>query len=52
MMGRRGRRHKQLVLHLKETTGYWKFKEETSGHTMRRTHVGRGYGPFVRQTIE
>jgi hypothetical protein len=28
VMGRRGRRHKQLLVDLKETRGYWKLKEE------------------------
>ena len=38
-MGRQGRRCKQLLNHLKETTGYCKFKEEALGRTLWRTVV-------------
>jgi hypothetical protein len=50
--GRRGRRRKQLPNDLKETRGYWKFKEEALARTQWRTRFGRGYGPVVRQTTE
>jgi hypothetical protein len=50
--GRRGRRHKQLLVDHKETRGYWKFKEESLGRTLWRTRFGRGYGPVGRQTTE
>ena len=39
-VGRRGRRRKQLLDDLKETRGYWKFKEEALDHTLR-TLFGR-----------
>jgi hypothetical protein len=52
MMGRRGRRRKQLLDGLKEKRRYWKFKEEVLDHTLWRTRFGRGYGPVVRQTAE
>jgi hypothetical protein len=45
--GRRGRRRKQLPDGLKQTTGYWKFKDEALAS---RTRFGRGYGPVVRKT--
>jgi len=50
--GRRDRRCTQLLDDLKETTGYWKFKEEAQNHTPLRTHFGRGYGGVVRQTTK
>jgi hypothetical protein len=34
MMGRQGRRRKQLLDHLKETQGYWKLKEEVLDRTL------------------
>jgi len=49
-MERRGRRHKQLLGHLKEMRRYWKLKEEALGVTLWRTGFGRGYGAVVRQT--
>jgi hypothetical protein len=52
MMGRRGRRCKQLLDDLKEKRRYWKLKEEALDHTLWRTHFGRGYRPVVRQTAE
>jgi hypothetical protein len=36
----------------KEEKGYWKLKEEALGHTLSRTHFGRGCGPVIRQTTE
>jgi len=48
-MGRRGRRHKQLLNDLKETRGYEKFKEEALDRAGWRTGFGRGFGP-VRKT--
>jgi hypothetical protein len=42
MMGRRGRRRKQLLDDLKEDRRYWKLKEETLDRTLWRTHFGRG----------
>jgi hypothetical protein len=52
MMGRRGRRRKQLLDDLKEKRRYWKLKEEALDRILRRTCFGRGYGPVVRQTAE
>jgi hypothetical protein len=52
VMGRRGRRLKQLLDDLKEKTGYCKLKEEAVDRTVWRTRFGRGCGPIVRQTAE
>jgi hypothetical protein len=43
--GRRGRRRKQLLDDINEMRGYRKLKEEALDHTLRRTQIGRGYGP-------
>jgi hypothetical protein len=48
VMGRRGRRRKQLLDDLKEKWGYWKLKEEALDRTLWRTR----YGPVVRGTTE
>jgi len=48
-MGRWRRKHKQLLDHLKEMTGYWKMKEEALHCTLRRNHFRRSNGPDVRQ---
>jgi hypothetical protein len=34
---------------VKETTGYWKLKEEVPDRTVWRTGFGKGYGCVVRQ---
>jgi hypothetical protein len=52
MMGRRGRRRKQLLDDLEEKRRYWKLKEEALDRTVWRTRFGRGYGPVVRQTAK
>jgi hypothetical protein len=52
MMGRRGRRRKQLLDDLKEKRRYWKLKEEALDRTLWRTRFGREYGSAVRQTTE
>jgi hypothetical protein len=52
MMGKQGRRCKQLLDDLKERRRYWKLKEEALDHTLWRTRFGRDYGPIVRQTTE
>jgi hypothetical protein len=52
VMGRRGRRRKQLLGDLKEKRRCWKFKEEALDRPVWRTRFGRGYGPVVRQTAE
>jgi len=36
MIGRRGRRRKQLLDGLKETRRYWELKEEALDHTLWR----------------
>ena len=48
VMGRQGRRHKQLLGGLKEERGNWKLNEQAPNHR----HFGRGYGPVVKQTTE
>jgi hypothetical protein len=50
--GRGERRCKQLLVDLKERTGYWKLKEEAPDRTPLRTHFGRGYGRAVRQATK
>jgi hypothetical protein len=52
LMGRGGRRRKQLLDDLMETRGYWKLKEEALDRTLWRTRFGRGYGSVARQTAE
>jgi hypothetical protein len=52
MIGRRGRRRKQLLDDLKEKRRYWKLKEEALGRAVWRTRFGRSYVPVVRQTTE
>jgi hypothetical protein len=42
--GRQERKCKQLLDDLKETTGYWKLKEEALDHTLWGTHFGKGMG--------
>ena len=43
---RRGRRHRKLLDDLKERRGYFHLKEEALAR------LGRGFGPFVRQTTK
>jgi len=45
--GRRGSKRKRLLDALKETTGYWKLKEEALDRTVWRTRFGRDCGPVV-----
>jgi hypothetical protein len=52
MTGRRGRRRKQLLDELKETTRYWTLKQEELDSTLWRTRFGKVYGPVARQTAE
>jgi hypothetical protein len=52
VMGRRGRRHKQLLDDLKETRGFWKLKEEALDCTLWRPRFGRGCGAVVREITE
>jgi hypothetical protein len=48
VIGRRGRRRKQLLDDHKETRVYWKLKEEALDRTLWRTRFGRGCGSVVR----
>jgi hypothetical protein len=52
VLGRRGRRHKQLLNDFKEKREYWKLKKEALDHCLWRTCFGRGYGSIIRQTTE
>jgi hypothetical protein len=42
VMGRRGRKHKQLLDDLKEKRRSWKLKEEALDRTLWRTRFGTG----------
>jgi hypothetical protein len=48
--GRQGRRRRKLLDDLKERRGYSHLKEEALDRIMRTAHLGRGFGPVVRQT--
>lgn len=48
VLGRRGRRGKQLLEDLMGTRGYLTWKAEALDRTLRRTRFGRGYVPVVR----
>jgi hypothetical protein len=50
MIGRRGRRRKQLLEDLKEGDGPWKLKKEALARPLWRTRFGRGHGRVLRQT--
>jgi len=50
--GRRRRRHRKLLVYLKESRGYYYLKEEALDRTMWRARFGRGFGPVVRQTTK
>ena len=52
VMGRRGRRSKQLVDDIYEKRGYSKFKGEELNHAVWRPGFGRGCGAAIRQTAE
>jgi hypothetical protein len=52
VIGRRGRRRKQLLDNPKETRGYWKLKEEILDRSLWGTCFGSGCGTVVRQTTE
>jgi hypothetical protein len=49
VMGRQGRRRKQILDDRKETRGYWKLKRESARCNVWRTAFGRGCAP-VRNT--
>ena len=50
--GRRGRRRRKLLDDLKERRGYSHLKEEALDRPVWRAGFGRGFRPFVRQTIK
>jgi hypothetical protein len=50
--GRRGRRCKQLPNNFKETTRYWKLKEEALGRTLWKPCFVRSNGPVIRQKTQ
>jgi hypothetical protein len=50
--GRQGRRRRKLLDDLKERKGYSHLKEEAMDRTMWRAHLGRVFGPVVRQTTK
>jgi hypothetical protein len=52
IIGRRGRRRKQILDDLEEKRRYWKLKVEVLGRTMWRTRCGRVYRAVLRQTTE
>jgi len=52
VMGRCGRRCKQILDDLKEKTECWTLKEDALDHTLCRTCCGRGYGSVLRQTMK
>jgi hypothetical protein len=45
VMGRRGRRRKQLLDDHKKRKGYWKLKEEVVDRPVWKIGVARGCGP-------
>jgi len=49
MMGRGGRRRKQLLNDLEETSGYCNLKEEAQDRTLRRTCFARCHWPVARR---
>jgi hypothetical protein len=49
---KRGRRSKQLLNYLKETSWYWQVKEEALDRPFWRTGFGRVYGPVLREVTE
>jgi hypothetical protein len=48
VIGRGGRRNKQLLDHLKEKRECWKFKQEALDRTLWTAHFGSRYRPVVR----
>jgi hypothetical protein len=49
VIGRQGRRHKQVPHDSKEERGYWLLKEEAPDGTFWRLRFGVGYGSVARQ---
>jgi hypothetical protein len=52
LIGRRGRKRKQLLDDLKEARGYLKLKQEALDRTLWRTRFEGSNGPFLMQTAE
>jgi hypothetical protein len=52
VIGRRGRRRRNVLDDLKERRGYSHLKQEALDRTMWRACFGRGFGPVVRQTTK
>ena len=52
VVGRWGRRHKQLLYNTKDKKEYHKMKEEALDRTLWRTCFGTGYRTVIRQTTE
>jgi hypothetical protein len=52
LIGRRGRRRRNLLDDLKEMRGYSHLKEEALDRTVWTAGFGRGFGPVVRQTAK
>jgi hypothetical protein len=50
--GRRGRKRRKLLDHLKDRRGYSHLKEEALDGTTWRVRFGRGFGSVVRRTSE
>jgi hypothetical protein len=50
VIGRHGRRRRNLLDELKESRGYSHLKEEALDQTMWGARFGRGFEPVVRQT--
>jgi hypothetical protein len=46
---RRRRRRKQLLDYVKEKKWYWKLKGKALGRSLWEIHLGRIYGPVVRE---
>ena len=51
VMGRWGRRYKQLMDDCKEKIGYWKLRQEAIDHPLWRTSFGRTIGTHNRMMI-
>ena len=52
VLGRRGRRHRQLLGIRKETRKCCKLKEKELALASWTKRFGRGYGPVVRESVD
>jgi hypothetical protein len=52
VIGRRGRRCRNLLDDIKERRRYFHLKEEALDRTMWRARFGRDFGPVIRQTTK